>query len=585
MGRFTASYVQKIILYTCISITCMMLHSCALQIAPTGGPKDLTSPKVLKSLPENGTLNFKDSKILITFDEFIELNDAQKEIVITPPLEHPATYTLKKHTLIIDFKENKLKENTTYTILLGNSIKDLHEGNKLGGYNYVFSTGTYLDSFSVDGRVVDALTHKEGAGAKVLLYSKNNDSSVYKHKPDYYAVTDKGGVFHVEHLRKDTFTIYALIDKNDNLLYDDGEDIGFLKQRVVTHYQGKPDTSKTKVDTTVKKIPVDQTVVWLFNTPREKYRLKAYTFNPPALGLTFRKVPENISITAHVNHKDFPVLWKEFKAKDSIQAWIPAFGDTPLVNKGFHSFRENVWLPSHLDTNSILLTIKLDTVKIDTVLKSKAKVAKDAFKLTTKVENTSYVVNKYSYPLIVTFNIPVTKVDKDKILILPPGAKNSTLTSYKFADSAHTQLLMDASLDPDTVTKIKILPGAFTSIYGTINDTIKSNIIALQSRNFGHFSMILHLPTEGDSYILQLVDKDYKVYYEKVLLSSQKIDLPYMDPGTYKLRVIRDANHNKRWDSGNFALKILPEDIYYYPDDIIVKANWDILDVQVPVKF
>ena len=286
-----------------------------------------------------------------------------------------------------------------------------------------------------------------------------------------------------------------------------------------------------------------------------------------------------------MNHKDFPVLWKEFKAKDSIQAWIPAFGDTPLVNKGFHSFRENVWLPSHLDTNSILLTIKLDTVKIDTVLKSKAKVAKDAFKLTTKVENTSYVVNKYSYPLIVTFNIPVTKVDKDKILILPPGAKNSTLTSYKFADSAHTQLLMDASLDPDTVTKIKILPGAFTSIYGTINDTIKSNIIALQSRNFGHFSMILHLPTEGDSYILQLVDKDYKVYYEKVLLSSQKIDLPYMDPGTYKLRVIRDANHNKRWDSGNFALKILPEDIYYYPDDIIVKANWDILDVQVPVKF
>ena len=58
-----------------------------------------------------------------------------------------------------------------------------------------------------------------------------------------------------------------------------------------------------------------------------------------------------------------------------------------------------------------------------------------------------------------------------------------------------------------------------------------------------------------------------------------------MDPGTYKLRVIKDANRNKRWDSGNFAKKILPEEIYYLPDDIIVKANWDILDMQVPVKF
>ena len=576
-------------LIICFTIICAIFQRCAIPRLPDGGPLDKTPPKILNSVPANGTLNFKDKKIQIFFDEYIELNEPNKEILITPPLLKPALYTLKKRSLIIDFGENVLNENTTYSISLGNSIKDLHAGNKLGGYNFVFSTGSYLDSFSIEGKVIDALTQKEVDGARILLYKKDNDSLIYKHKPDYYTIADKAGNFHVEHLKNDTFTMYALMDKNDNLVYDQGEDIAIFPTRVIPTYTAKPDTSvKSKPDSNVVKR--ETYVLRTFNPVREKSILKSYAFSLPRFTLKFGKVPTYISIVAlrpeiaGVKASSIPVMWNAVKAKDSIQCWIPAYGDTPAVNQGFRKYTENTWLPVRGDTANIRLIINIDSTQIDTILTTKPVQPKDAFKMRPKIENSSAIVNKYNTPLLLTSTMPIKKVMKEGIKILPGSSVKSSFHNWSYADSSHTLLLMDATLDPDTSTRIRVEPGTFVSIYNTTNDTMKLAVQPLQSRNFGHMNTSVVLPANTSSYIFQIVDKDYRVYYEKILSASTVIDLPLMDPGTYHMRVIEDANHNGRWDNGSLARKQIPEKVYYYPSELVIKANWDLLDLKFDVK-
>jgi hypothetical protein len=40
--------------------------------------------------------------------------------------------------------------------------------------------------------------------------------------------------------------------------------------------------------------------------------------------------------------------------------------------------------------------------------------------------------------------------------------------------------------------------------------------------------------------------------------------------------VIYDDNQNKVWDAGNFLAKRQSEEVYYFPKEIDVRANWDV---------
>lgn len=53
--------------------------------------------------------------------------------------------------------EDTLKANTTYNFNFGNSIADNNEGNVLPYYNFVFSTGSIIDSLYISGNVDDVL--------------------------------------------------------------------------------------------------------------------------------------------------------------------------------------------------------------------------------------------------------------------------------------------------------------------------------------------------------------------------------------------------------------------------------------------
>jgi hypothetical protein len=48
--------------------------------------------------------------------------------------------------------------------------------------------------------------------------------------------------------------------------------------------------------------------------------------------------------------------------------------------------------------------------------------------------------------------------------------------------------------------------------------------------------------------------------------------------------VIYDDNDNEKWDTSNFAKNLPAEPIYIYPQNLKLKANFEIQDIQLPPR-
>ncbi|MCH5690141.1 Ig-like domain-containing protein [Niabella sp. W65] len=142
--------------------------------------------------PENKTLNFKQKEIKIEFDEYVELNDIYKNLIVSPLPKIMPDVSRKLRTVTVKIKDT-LQPNTTYVYNFANAIKDLNEGNKGKDLLYVVSTGNYIDSMELSGRVKMARTGKADSTLSVMLYSNLDDSAVMKERPRYVTTVDSSG--------------------------------------------------------------------------------------------------------------------------------------------------------------------------------------------------------------------------------------------------------------------------------------------------------------------------------------------------------------------------------------------------------
>ena len=216
-------------LFSCLLLVIVFAAGCANIVPPTGGKKDVTPPKLLGVTPEDSLLNKRVTEIELRFDEFVTLNDATKEIQMSPVLPFPLNAIVIGKKVRVEIPDSLLKDNTTYRLSFGNAIKDLHEANPFNGYDYMFSTGSYFDSLQLNGYVQDAATGKPAENAKILLYDAElSDSAVVRKKPEYI-FTAAGGNFIIKGLPAKKFRVYALVEENGNMVFDDDkEKIAFV---------------------------------------------------------------------------------------------------------------------------------------------------------------------------------------------------------------------------------------------------------------------------------------------------------------------------------------------------------------------
>ena len=192
---------------------------CAQIGAPTGGPKDTLPPRLVLATPKLNTTNFTGNKITLNFNEYVEVKDALNNVQISPFQKNNPVIDYKLRTVTIKLKDSLLS-NTTYAINFGNAIVDNNEGNPLTNFTYVFSTGKYIDSFTLSGKVIIAETGKTDSTLVALLYRNAPDSAVQKRKPDYISRLNGKGEFTFYNLPAGNFKVYALKDGDGSKNYN-----------------------------------------------------------------------------------------------------------------------------------------------------------------------------------------------------------------------------------------------------------------------------------------------------------------------------------------------------------------------------
>ncbi|HEX7366280.1 MAG TPA: Ig-like domain-containing domain, partial [Pelobium sp.] len=445
--------------------------------------------------------------------------------------------------LSITFKDS-LEANTTYTINFGKAIQDVNESNVLKNYSYVFSTGDHLDSLQIAGRVISANNNKEEKDVTVFILPISRDSIFGKKKPSIYTTTDSAGNFSLKNLKEDDYRIYALKETGVDRIYNSpSEEIAFLK-----------DSIHLTSDTT-------GIVLKLFKEVPERFRTLDQKIDPDGkIKLVFNRPIKNPALSFLGNNE----------IKDPIIEFNP-LGDSV-----------NVWL-REIKFDSLKVVINENKKPLDTITFRRSQ--KDEYKRTI-LFNSNLSAGKIApkRPLILSFNIPIAKIDESKVGLYIDSTKLDGIVIKKLPPSERDYEIQFKWQTKKPYTLV-FGEGAVTDIYGTTNKEIKTNFILDEIENYGNLSLKVSKTDSTKNYIVQLVTEDGKLYRQNPITKpATTLVYNYIPTNKYQVKIIEDSNSNGEYDTGNVRLKIQPEKIYIFDKEIVTRANWDREEVVVIPK-
>jgi len=567
------------------SISILLLFGCAQQVAPTGGPKDETPPKILAEIPANLSTEFRAKEIVISFDEYIQLTSPTEQVVISPPMLKSPSYKLKQKSLVLKF-EQELTPNTTYTINFGEAIRDNNEGNILANYTYVFSTGAYLDSMQVKGKLIDAITGEPEKDALVMLYKNDIDSLPLDTIPDYFTRSSEDGSFLIKHVGNQPYKIFALKDENANYKFDVPEEkIGFLDSLVLPFAPPVvvvPDTTVSDslvvdsvlTDTISKSKRMNSLLIpsyemrMFVETDTSQFLKKSYCEHFGKLVFVYNRPVEELKIEMKGGS-----LKKEWMLKD-----YGVFGDTVTI-----------WTTDQVpDTMSILLDAgKADKDTVELVMKERTEEVdvsgnssgkgakrkkKERFALTAKFNPSKGRSPKPSTPLSLILNHPVVGLELSRIKLY----EDSIRVKYDInsTDPALRKFDITYSWKKGSNYRLLVLDSAFTDLYQLWNDTIETTFKGIDKESFGELSLNVS-EAPKTQVVVELLNTSNVVLERKSLNDKGVVLFNRLDPGKYHVQVVTDLNANAIWDSGRYSEKLQPEPIKVIQKDSEVRANWN----------
>jgi hypothetical protein len=511
-----------------------------------GGERDTQPPKLLESNPKNASLNFTGRTIELKFDEFVQVKDISNQLVITPQTkEMPLVESMGKR-VIIKFGED-LIPNTTYRLFFGNSIADMHEGNSFNNFEFVFSTGDFIDSLYMKGRIRNAFNLKPEKGTTVALYKDNEpDSVVFKKKPLYYTKSAEDGSYKLSYLPKSAFRAFVFNDINKNLLFEGGEESVGYNDAVI----------ETGKDTIINMKTFKE------ETPKI-FLKKAYSPYYGVAYVIYNKAQKN-KISSYYKDQSEDITGIN-SLNDTCKIYYKDIFDTLRI------------VIHHPDRN------KTDSISMAVLSKEKFERFKTEKKHILNVMVHPLQGDKLDYfmkPDLMFSNwMDETSIDTTKIIL-----------QYKTDSLIKTGLILDQQapnlfniqnkLLPNTYYELILAKGAFKSMIGTETDSMKISFKTTEISDYATLSLKLLLPKK-ENYIVQVVnDKEVVIaeqYIEMSLTTSAEQLLKYknLPPGNYFLKVIEDKNQNRKWDTGNILHQKQPETIYFNALIIKLLADWD----------
>lgn len=546
-------------------------HSCAnTTTPPSGGPKDTIPPVITKLDPLPGTVNVPrhKTKLFLEFNEYVTVKDP-KSLFLSPPLEKSPKFKLKGKGVLVSF-ESDLDSNKTYTLDVTNAIGDNNEGNMFPGYTLVFSTGDRIDSMMVTGIVQDCNTLQPLKGATVMLYKDHADSAIFLKRPDAAVKTDDWGYFCLRNIQDTVYRMYAIIDENNNNLYEaESEKVAFidsLVQPVNVVNDTLPELQKYDMKDTVnclarkneyelsifREKPSKQLIV---NKERVGERTAYITFMAPYAqidSIWIKGVPSDKLIT------QFNVM------QDSLEIWVndpKEQPDTFYLNVKYmktdtlgmlNSFTEELRLAKP-KKGLAAKTSRKDIKKEDTTA---------VFTLEAKPETVEQYgfVFEFKYPLVedafdsLTFRYlnPKQQEFKEKYSVT-----QDSLNLRKYVVRPNVDLL------PGYEYFLKVPHRKFKDINGFYNDSTEVKVTLPNDDKLSSISLVLS--NVSNKYIVDLLnEKRDQVLRSYIIDKDSTLPFPYLKAGKYSIRITEDVNRNGIVDTGNLLEKKQPEKVLFY---------------------
>ncbi len=521
----------------CISLLAIitLTYGCAKIVSPTGGPRDTTAPKVSSSNPPNGATDVNAKTLEIEFDELVKINNTGS-ILISPYTKEQPEYFLKGKKLIVKFPK-ELEENITYNINFKDNIRDVNESNIFQGFSYTFSTGSEIDSVNINGQLTDAQTKEPIKEAIIGVYEKSADSTFTKSPPLYIDITDENGNFSIKNIKKGTFELTALEDKNGNYFYDlPNESIGFTSDFLNINVDS---TYKINLSMFIEKLTLKKTL--------------NKEFSQGQLQVQFSQKIENLST--------------QIQAPSSIADSIyQIINDEQTEIRFYYSFNQQDSVSVTISGNDYLDTISLF---------SKKEYLPKPIELINKAGRGKTIIDS-SEQLILTFNNYIQSINEDSLQLIEIDSIQNIINNNSQLLKESNQLSMNALWSVNKKYNFKILPGALTDLFNQTNrDTIFSEFTISKTIENGSIALKIKQDTINTHPYFYEIKDNADVLIDKGILNDTLIQILNIKPDNYKLEITEDKNANNKWDTGNYAERRQPEKIIQFNKKISVKQKFE----------
>lgn len=531
----------------------LLLISCAKQSTPMGGPKDEDPPKLLSINPQNESLNIKPKTIELEFDEYIKVENPNKQIIITPRIKkEEMEVTAIKNRVVLKLNQD-LEDSTTYVFNFQKTIKDITENNVPENLRLVFSTGPTIDSLSLSGNVSYIFPQRTNIMKDVLigLYTLEDTTDILSAPPYYIGQADTVGNFKITNIKAGEFLAYAWHDSNNSLKAEEKlEAYGFLGDTIsitediagAQFYISKADLSEFKIN------------------------------RAAVVGSNFDIVLSKFPVDISIKHEDLNE--KLFFRKNE------------KIIRFYHSELQK-------DSTAVQLTLT-DSVgfKIDTLIYTKFEESdKTKEKLEPSIEGPRNFVK--SLTMDIKFNKPIKTINYDSLIFKYDTASIIQIDRRHtfFKDSVNRTLLTIALQIPDSITNetfnFYASDSTFTDIEGLYNEKKLEASYKKQKPDALAEEIKVKVNTTELPIIIQIMNKKDEVIAEKYLVESNQAVFKDIEPGVYYIRAIIDRNKNQRWDTSNMLQKRQAEPIYYLENpndnnsrDTTIRAGW-VLEVTI----
>jgi Bacterial Ig-like domain len=528
-----------------ISIISLIVWSCAVPGEISGGLKDTTPPKIIAYFPDSHLLNFNGKLISFEFDEKVQVKNLSTQLLITPNMEEPPQISADGKKINIEFK-SVLPPNSTYVFNFGNAISDINEGNSINDFKYIFSTGSFIDSLKVSGKVKDAYTNLSLKDIKVILYADTSKMDIIKRKPDYFVKTNNDGAFQFTNIKSGTYKLLAIEDKNSNGSYDNKDErIGFIDSIL-----------------TIDK-DLELTEISIFKEEDDLRLSKKVVNNFGHLDFYFTQSVDEVKLNG-LNSKSKLKLLGPFynKQRDSVNY--------------FYNEKVEDTLQYSLSTKK-KSELLIDTIFIPPVLlnEKKQEASGKGGRSGNQAESLKPILKlgaqpHYNDTLKLFSNVPL------QTIVNPPEIKLGKLNlkgNWKISDKDPRVLMSDIIIAADKDYSIVLKGKSILSIYEKPNDSLALNFKTQANTYYGEIKLTVK-PNDlliAQAYIVKLIDEKGNIVEIAEKNKAHTYDFKFLNPLDYNLKI---EIGEKKWQTGSYKKKSQAALVFNYKEIIKLRSDW-----------